>query len=145
MGSITSANSVLILTIPGLFSAPQQIQGFSADDIYDIDDIAVSENIMGIDGILSSGFVYTPVPQNIMLQADSASNIIFETWYQAELQLIDKYRCTGSITLNSTGRKYSMNQGSLTTLHVAPSAGKTLKPRKYNIVWQSVIGQPNSN
>jgi hypothetical protein len=144
--SITSANAVLIITVPNLFNAPQQIQDFSVDDIYDMDDIAVGENLMGVDGILTSGFVFNPVTQNIMLQADSPSNLIFEQWYQAELQLVDKYAATASITLNATGRKYTQTNGYLTSFSPAPSAGKTLKPRKYGLTWQSVIGAPaNAN
>ena len=37
MASITSANAVLFLGITDLFSTPQQLQQFAADDIYGID------------------------------------------------------------------------------------------------------------
>ena len=34
--TLTSANADITLAIPGIFTSPQQILGFSADNIYEI-------------------------------------------------------------------------------------------------------------
>ena len=41
--TLTSANSVLIIGVAGLFNAPQQIQGFATDDIFSIEDVDTVE------------------------------------------------------------------------------------------------------
>ena len=79
--SITSANAVLTLAIAQLFPVPQQLQGFGVDDVYDVPQIKSVEVMMGVDGVLSAGFVYVQIPQHITLQGDSASNLIFDTWW----------------------------------------------------------------
>ena len=55
MPSITSANAILTLAIPLLFPTPVQLQGFAADDVYDIPRIKSVETLMGVDGVLSGG------------------------------------------------------------------------------------------
>jgi hypothetical protein len=71
MGAITSADVVLTLSVPLVFSNPQQIQGFSNEEAFDIPAIKSAETMMGVDGVLSVGFVFVPVIQTISLQAVS--------------------------------------------------------------------------
>ena len=54
-GTITGASAVIMLSVPGLFSTPQQLQGFATDDIFDTAAIASAETLMGVDGNLSGG------------------------------------------------------------------------------------------
>ena len=65
MSSITSANAIFLLSISGLYSVPQQLQGFAADDIFDVSGVSPGEVMMGVDGKLSGGFVYNPVSMSI--------------------------------------------------------------------------------
>lgn len=142
MSSITSANAIVTITIPGLFNTPQQLQGFSADNIYDVDSLDVVETAMGVDGKLSGGFVYNPVNQTFTLQADSASNAIFETWAATQKQIKDVYTANGSTTLPSVGKSYIQTKGFLVSLPPMPSAAKILQPRKYVIRWESSQAVP---
>jgi hypothetical protein len=142
MASITSANAVLIITIRSLYPTPQQIQGFSADDIYDVDALEIGETMMGVDGVLSAGWVNVSVKQGISLQADSVSNVVFDTWYTTEQQLQDKLVASASITLTSIGKKYNMGQGYLTTYKPIADGKKVLQPRKHILTWQSIIPAP---
>lgn len=139
MPSITSANAVLVISVANLFPTPVQLQQFAADDIYTIDPLPAAEVVMGVDGRLSAGFVYAPVVQGISLQADSASNVLFDTWWAAERQARDKFFATGTITLTSIGRKYAMTQGALTTYPAIPDGARVLRPRKFHITWESII------
>lgn len=142
MASITAANAIFLLQIPGVFPIPLQLQGFSADDIFDFDPLTPVETSMGVDGILSGGFVNVPVKQSITLQADSASNNIFDLWQAAQKTALDTLIANGTVWLISIGTKWAMSTGFLTTYPPVPGAGKILKPRKFEITWESVSPSP---
>lgn len=141
--TITAANAILMLGVDGLFSVPRRIQGFAADDITDIDALAIGETQMGVDGRLSAGFVFNPINQNITLQADSESNDFFESWQQAERQRREKYVAFGSILIKATGRRYSLTRGFFVNASLMPAVRKTLQPRRYSLQWESVTPSPN--
>ena len=143
-GSITSVNAVLMLTVPGVYSTPQQLQNFSADDIYDFDQQAVAQTEMGVDGQLAGGLVFTEKKQKIYLMADSASILIFEGWKQAQDTLRDVYIATMTTTLTSVSRKYTQSGGFLTMYSPAPNAKRVLQQRVFEITWESVVAAPTS-
>lgn len=140
--SITSANSVLILSQPILFPTPQQIQGFAVDDIYELEEIQIAETLMGVDGVLSGGFVWSKVPQRIMLQADSASNAFFDTIATQTLAAQDVYPISGLISLPGISAKFTQVNGFLENWKPAPDAKKTLMPRTFRITWNKVFPAP---
>ena len=142
MGSITSANAVLMLGITSLYATPQQIQGFATDDVFDADPLELAEAIMGVDGKLSAGFVYAAQKMKIALQSDSPSNLIFETWYKNSKAITDVYFANGSITLPSIKRTYTLVNGTMTVFPAVPSAKKILQPRIYELVWESITVSP---
>lgn len=137
MTSITSANAVVMITIPGIFPAPVQLKGFAADDVYDTDSIESAETAMGVDGILSAGFVFVPVNQSYALQADSPSIAFFDAWWAAQQQTRDIYRANGLIMLRAVGKKWTMSRGVLTNYKPLPDAKKLLQPQKFKITWES--------
>lgn len=141
MGNITAANAVYILTIPNVLLAPTQLQGFAADDVFDTEPLEAAETLMGVDGILSAGFVFVPVNQSITLQADSASNAVFDAWWGQEQANKTKFPASGQIKLIGIGTKWAMTNGFLTTYPIIPNAGRTLKPRKFMIRWQTAFPQ----
>ena len=141
MGNITAADSIYIINIPNVLLAPVQLQGFAADDIFDTEPLEAAETLMGVDGILSAGFIFVPVPQSITLQADSASNSVFDAWWTQEQANKTKYAASGQIRLKSIGTKWALTNGFLVTYPVIPNAGRTLKPRKFMIRWQSAFPQ----
>lgn len=152
MGTITGANAVYTLQISPpagaaqvqstLFATPQQLQGFAADDVVTTDPVASVEVLMGVDGILSAGFVYVPIRQMIALQADSASNAVFDAWWNAMQTTKDVYLAQGVITLTTIMTKYALTNGSLTTYHPIADVKKLLQPRRFGITWQSVSPAP---
>jgi len=145
MASITSANAVLMLGVNSIFPVPQQLQGFAADDIFDIDPLEAAEVMMGVDGTLSGGFIYVPVKMKIALQADSPSNFIFETWWKSQKQIVDVYFATATVTLPSVNKTYSLNNGLLTTYPSTSNAKRVLQPRIYEITWESIVPSPISS
>lgn len=142
MASITSANAVFLLSINGLYSTPQQLQGFGTDDMFTTEAIETKETMMGVDGVLSAGLIPAIVPQTVTLQADSDSNDLFDAWNAAEKAGGDVMFATGSITLTSTGRTYALIQGVLKRYKPIPDAAKTLRPRQYGLEWQASLVAP---
>lgn len=138
---ITAANATLILTLPGLFRVPVQLQGFAADDVYDLDEIESVETLMGVDGKLSGGFVWKPQPQTITLQADSESNDVFDTWNQNQKSGLRTYVAGGVLTLPSLGLKFIQTVGYLQGYKL-PGAKRVIQPRRYRLTWQDVSLAP---
>ena len=131
-----------MLGVVGLYSTPRRMQGFSSDDITDMDALTVGETSMGVDGRLSAGFVFNAVNQNITLQADSESVDFFENWQQAEGQRREKYVAFGSILIRATGKRYVMSRGFLMSASLVPAMRKTLQPRRFALTWESVTNSP---
>lgn len=137
--SLTSANAVFMLTIPDLFPVPQQLQQFAADDIFSTNPLASAEVSMGVDGHLSAGFVFVPVPQSINLQADSPSCDIFDNWWGASQTVRDAYIANGVVVITAVQRKWTLTRGVLTSYPPMPDGGKILKPRRFEITWESIV------
>jgi hypothetical protein len=142
MPSISSTNAVFLLSVVPLYTVPQVIQGFGPDEILTTEPLEAAELQMGIDGILSAGYVHVPVRQVITLSADSPSNAIFDNWFFSQTQINDLYFATGTITLTSIGTKYALTQGVLHTYPSVTDVSKRLMPRKYGIAWQSIVAAP---
>lgn len=140
--NITSANAIYTLQIDRLITAPIQLQGFSADNVFGTEPLASAETMMGIDGNLSAGFVYVPVVQSVELQADSGSNDLFDQWWQASQISQDIFPAQGIIILLSVNKKWALRNGILTTFPPIPDAAKTLRPRRFGITWERVSQAP---
>lgn len=142
MATITSANSVLMLGIVGLFPVPVRIEGFATDDMFTLADIDSKETMMGADGHLSAGWIPVVKPFEINLQADSPSNFFFDALIQAEELAREAYVINGSILLSGTNTLYILTRGFLKTHSPMPSAKKVLQPRKFSLEFEKIFGAP---
>ena len=140
--TLTAANSVILLSIPSLFGTPVQLQGYAADDVFDIDALDTAETMMGVDGKLSAGWVPKEIKQTFTLQADSDSVAFFEQWYQAQQRVRELYAANGTTALPSVGRSYTMAKGFLTSYSPAPAGKKVLQPRKFVVTWEAIRSAP---
>lgn len=138
---ITAANASLSLSQAILFPQPQSIQGFAADDVYDLDEIESVETLMGVDGTLSGGFVWKPQPQTIMLQADSPSCQFFDVINTSQIAGQTTYTLNGVLLLPAIGLKMVQTTGYLTRYKL-PGAKKLIQPRRFQITWNLVVPQP---
>jgi hypothetical protein len=136
--SLTAADAVILLTIPLLYPTPQQLQGFATDNVFDVEPVNSAELQMGVDGKMSAGWIPFMTPWGVYLQADSESNDLFENWNNAQNIAREIYYCNGLVTLKSTGRKYTMTKGALTTIPVMPNANKILQARKWTVTWEKI-------
>lgn len=133
MTTLTVANAIITLTVAGVFSAPQTLQQFSADDIFSTDTIEPVETAMGVDGILSAGFVFVPIKWSVSLQANSPSNAVFDQWYAAQIAASDVFAGTVSVTLLSLGSTWDLTTAFLSSYPPLPDAAKIAKPRKFGL------------
>lgn len=140
--SITSSNAIVMFTIPGVFNTPVQLQQFSADNVFATEALATAEVSMGVDGVLTAGFVFVPVAQGYTLMGDSESMAIFDDWYAAEQALAEKIAANAIIQLPAIRRKWSMFKGFLTSYPPIPDAGKVLAPRRFGVTWEKASLSP---
>ncbi|POS10229.1 hypothetical protein C3Y08_01920 [Burkholderia gladioli] len=141
-GTITSANSVIMLGVSTIFPIAQQIQGYTADDIFDTDDVDMAEVVIGLDGKQSAGWVPYNVKWRISLMPNSDSILIFDAVITAERVAQEKFTWNGVATLKGISKKFTMSNGVLTRGKPIPDAKKTLQPQTYEITWESVLPSP---
>ena len=140
--TLTSANSVFMLAITGLYDSPQRIEGFSSDAGFMMESVDSVETSMGIDNHFSAGWVPAEVRQTITLQADSPSNDIFETWYATQQAIKEVYFATGRIILPALRKEYVNTKGVLKGYTPMAEVAKTLRPRVFAITWGFSVPNP---
>jgi tetrahydromethanopterin S-methyltransferase subunit C len=140
--TLTSANSSFVLAVPALALGPFSVQGYSADDAFTLDPVDVAETVMGVDGIMSAGFLPFITPMVVTLQADSDSLAAFEAWLGAQQVRRDLSYGTGIIAIPSIQKQYTLTKGALKRVSQMPSARKILQPVTYGIDWGSVVIAP---
>ena len=138
--TITSANAVVTITVPGLFDTPVPLQGFSADKAWDTAAVVRTESQIGVDGRKTAGRVFNPIKQTFSFQADSPSVAIFEAIDAASRLARDVYYIYANITLPSTTQTYFCVKGTLEDMNPMASAGKVLAAREFSISWADIIG-----
>ncbi len=139
---ITSANAVYTLSIATLFPSPNVLQQFSAEDIFTTDAVALAEVVMGVDGRQSAGYTPRSFPQQVSLQADSASMDLFDQWANNTRLNRQIYPAQGIIVLPSINKTWTMVNGVLSMFPPMPNAAKILQPRRFTITWESVLPAP---
>lgn len=136
--TITSANAVFTISQPALFPAPVQIQGFSTDKAWATESVVIAETLMGVDGIMSSGYLPNMVKMTVSLQADSSSKGVFQSIVDNTKNLRDTFYFDGIITLPSTGEVYTFTRGVLENYKAIQDGAKVLQPTEVTICWNYV-------
>lgn len=138
--TITVANSVVTFTIPGLYPAPVQLYGYSAERAWESNAVEMTESQMSVDGRKTSGFIFNMVEQTFSLQADSPSKIIFTSLAAAMRAAREVFYISCAISLPATGESFVGVRGTLKNAKSIPDAGKVLGPMDFVIEWESLQG-----
>lgn len=138
MSTITSANSVVTLSVAGLFPVPQQLFGYSADRAWETGNVVLSESQIGVDGRKTAGFVFNQVDQTFTLQADSPARTIFQAIVSAMKASREIFYISGTIDLPATGESFICVKGTLKDANLLPDGGRVLQAVKYVIEWQRI-------
>ena len=129
--TITSANSILLARVKGVFDNWVKIEGFAADDAFTSGQGGMAETQIGVDGLQSAGWTPYETPFDIALQANSASRSFFKAVVNAQDKAQEVLRFEFSIELPSVKERYMLS-GYLTESASAQSAKKVLQPLKYS-------------
>jgi hypothetical protein len=138
MGTITSANATIILTVPGVLSSGVALGQWAADDMFTSDSVAATEVVMGVDGHQSLGWLPHPVKIKFKFAADSYSIAYFDQWYYAQVQNQDAIAGGMVITMPGNGAKYNCTNGGLVNYKPIPDAKKMLEAQEFEISFESV-------
>lgn len=136
--TITSANSVFTIVVPGLFPAPVQLRGYAVDKAFATEAIDLAEVQMGVDGRMTAGYTPNPTKMTVSLQADSPSKDIFMAMIQTTKTAREIFYVSGEITLPSTGEKFTLTRGILSNVKQLPDAQKVLQPMDFILTWESI-------
>jgi hypothetical protein len=140
--TITAVNAKYSLAVPPVFAVPQTLQGYSADTMFTTEALENVELVQGVDGELSGGFVYNPVPQTIEIMPDSDSLDLFEQWYNYQLATHETAIASGAIVIPSIGKSYTMQKGFLSSYMPIVDAKKVLQAVRIRITWKRIIVAP---
>lgn len=136
---ITSANAIVMFSVSDVFDTPQQLQQFSADDIFSTEDQERNQTMMGVDGYQTGGKVFLAVVQTFNLMADSISMDIFEEWMRQEDVNVETYKAQATVQLPSLQQKWTCTNGIMVRAQRMPTAAKVLQPRHFVISWERVV------
>lgn len=136
--TLTSANCAIAIRVPLVFPTAFRLENFSADDIYDTNDVDTVELVMGADGRLSAGWIANVIEQRFTFKADSTTLDKIDDWYMAERQAREKFPATGSINIPSIQKKFAMQRGFLMRYKPMPDAKRILQSVSFSIGWQTV-------
>jgi len=127
-GDITSANSILVMTVGDLFPAGVTLQGFATDQSFSQDELQVTEDRMGVDGNMVVGWIPSIKPVTIMLEASSPSFVAMSQLYRAQEMKRGPILVTLVATVPSIGKVFTWSDGAMKSGTPVPAGKKVLDP-----------------
>lgn len=140
--TITAANSIFMLQVPGLYDSPVRIEGFSTDAAVGADAVTPSVAEFGVDGHLSIGWVPVPKVITVTLAADSPSLPLLMDWIATQDAAREVYVCNATFTMPAINQTYVGTRGVITNAPPMPTANKTLQPLAFQITFESWAPSP---
>jgi hypothetical protein len=140
--TLTSANSVFTLAVPGVFPAPVNLEGYAVDDQFSSEAVDVAETQMGVDGKMSAGFTPFITPITVHLQADSKSIDLFDLWLAAMKATKEVIYGGATIAIPSIGKSFVCTKIALKNAKQFPDGKKVLQPQAYVLHCEELVGVP---
>lgn len=140
--TITAANSVFYLTVPGLYDSPVRIEGFSTDAMVSVATNTPVVAEKGVDGHTSFGWVPTSKEVTITLAADSPSRQIMEDWAIYQEASREVMLCNAEFSLPGISRKITGTRGGLTSVQSSPNVAQTLQAGAFVITFDQWTASP---
>lgn len=136
LGNITSANSILILTVDSLYPAGVQLTNFSTDAMLSSDDMEVAQARMGVDGGLAAGYTPNPFNLTVNLEASSPSLPVMQSILQAMKLNRTTYECGIVLTIPAIMQVHYWRHGVLLSGNPVTAPKKVLDPTTWKFVFQ---------
>lgn len=138
MATLTTANSVLTIRCPDVFGIPQVIEGFATEDAFSVPQYEIARAVMGVDAKLSGGFVPAVKELDIVLQADSPSNAVFQRIVQVMTGQREIVYLSATILMPGQNELWQFTKGILTKVPALAAAKKTAEARTYQVTWEDI-------
>lgn len=140
--TITAANIVMAIVVPGLYDSAVTIEGFSPDAAVAADAVTPTVAEFGVDGHLSVGWVPTPKVITVTVHADSPSADLLFDWLAYQDSAREVYVCNATVTMPSINQTYIGTRGVITNAPPMPTANKTLQPLAFQFTFESWTPSP---
>ena len=129
--NITSANASLVLIAETVIPTGVKLEHFSTDSAFELSEVTVTEDRMGVDGNLAAGWIPSIKTVKIDLEAGSPS-----MWYMDMLARYMEnnrtvYKCTLIATIPSIRKIYTWTGGVLKSGSIVNNAKKVLDPTSW--------------
>ena len=129
--NITSANASLVLIVDTIIPAGVQLQHFSTDSMFELSEVTVTEDRMGVDGNLAAGWIPSIKTVKVDLEAGSPSMWFMDMLARAMESNRTIYKCTLFVNVTSTTEIYTWTGGVLKTGTMVNNAKKVLNPTSW--------------
>ena len=129
--NITSANASLVLIVDTIIPAGVQLQHFSTDSMFELSEVTVTEDRMGVDGNLAAGWIPSIKTVKVDLEAGSPSMWFMDMLASAMESDRTIYKCTLIATIPSIRKIYTWTGGVLKTGTMVNNAKKVLDPTSW--------------
>src|ERR1700761_4197254 len=114
MATLTTANSAFVLLCPDVFGIPQLIEGYATEDAFSVPQYEIARAVMGVDAKLSGGFVPAVKELDVVLQADSPSNAVFQRIVQVMSAQREIVYLSATIEMPGQNELWQFTKGILT-------------------------------
>ena len=130
LGNITSANSTLVLTVNTIFPVGIQLQMFSIDTGINMEEVAVADTRMSLDGHMVAGYIPSIKTVQIGLEPASPSYDALCTLYSMTELRRGFYECSLLLTVPDLngGSVFSWSKGVLIGGTILPPVQQLLNP-----------------
>lgn len=135
--SITSANAKFTLIIPGVYSSGVLLDNFAVDDMFEAEEVELTESRIGADGQAVGGYVFNMTNMPINFQANSDGILVFQAWKQAQDSQRDIIVAQAAIIMPALGLKAALNDGFLGPMPAFPPHKKVAENWRGQIRWGS--------
>lgn len=136
--TITSADINAHITVDALYPMGFVLEGFSADNIFEMDNLELAQAIRGADGKLSAGFVFGTQHQTFHIMPDSPVYKKIQTWATTSVTSKGVYRCNLTAVFKTNGTKFVCTNGVLLNAGNVANAARMLQPITFQIAWETV-------
>lgn len=140
--TLTAANSRIAMTVDTIFPAPVVLQGFQADNVFDMGDISPIMTTMGVDRRLSAGLVAVSQAVSLYFQGDSLSVDVFEQINQQQQANLTPYAIQLLIDCPSIQKSAICTRGFLTNLKAFNSAQRMMGGRTFTMTFERITVVP---
>lgn len=129
--NITSANASLVLIVDTIIPAGVKLEHFSTDSAFELSEVTVTEDRMGVDGNLAAGWIPSIKTVKVNLEAGSPSMWFMDMLARAMESNRTIYKCTLIATIPSIRKIYTWTGGVLKTGTMVNNAKKVLDPTSW--------------